>query len=118
MTTEQCLRRLSQKSNNGWHSSINSLNFQLSLIKKLYRKNGLDLIMTCSACPEQYDVFKDGIQVAYYRLRHGEFRVDYKECGGETIYETQVNGDGIFDDNERLYNLTKAMRAVLNKMIP
>lgn len=89
---------------------------QMPLVKKLYEKNGLELKMTCGACPEQYDVFKDGKQVAYYRLRHGEFRVDYPECGGETIYEAEPSGDGIFDDNERLVYLSKAMRQVLLKL--
>jgi hypothetical protein len=100
----------------GWSNSMNMQDAQMPLAKKLYAKNGLELQMTCSACPEQYDVFKDGKQVAYYRLRHGEFSVDYPECGGETIYEAEPSGDGIFDDNERLVYLSKAMRALLYKI--
>jgi len=75
-----------------------------------------ELILTCHACPEQYEVFKDGKQVAYYRLRHGEFRVDLGECGGETIYEAEPNGDGIFDADERFIYLIKAIREVLLKI--
>jgi hypothetical protein len=43
--------------------------------------------MTCTGCPEQYDVFDEqGEQVAYIRLRWGTLRVDVPDCGGEDIY--------------------------------
>ena len=38
--------------------------------------NGYRLILTCGACPEQYDVFDGDRQVGYLRLRHGHFRAD------------------------------------------
>jgi hypothetical protein len=115
MNIVQTFRRLGQQMN-GWTKSMSMQDAQMPLASKLYAKNGLELKMTCGACPEQYDVFKDGKQVAYYRLRHGEFRVDYPECGGETIYEAEPSGDGIFYDNERLVYLSKAMRQVLLKL--
>lgn len=87
---------------------------QLPQIRAMYSSNGLDIKMTCEAMPEQYDVFKDGKQVAYLRLRHGEFRVDAPDCGKETIYETEPNGDGIFDADERLKYMELAMQAILN----
>lgn len=111
----QAFRRLGQQMN-GWNKSFDMQEAQLPLVKKLYTKNGLELKITCGACPEQYEVFKDGKQVAYYRLRHGEFRVDYPECGGETIYEAEPFGDGMFETNERLIYLTRAMRKVLQKI--
>jgi len=111
----QTLKRIGQQSK-GWAKPFNTQNSQMPIIKKLYLRNGLDLQMTCGACPEQYEVFKDGKQVAYYRLRHGEFRVDLGECGGETIYEAEPNGDGIFDADERFIYLIKAMREVLLKI--
>jgi hypothetical protein len=63
--------------------------------------------MTCIACPEQYDVFDaSGKQIGYVRLRHGELRCDYPDCGGETIYEVDPIGDGCFDsDEERDFHL-------------
>ena len=71
------------------------------------------LVLTCSACPEQYDVFDDlGQQVAYFRLRHGGFRVDVPDVGGETIYTANPEGDGIFKDHERVRYLTEAILAV------
>lgn len=69
--------------------------------------------LTCGACPEQYNVYLDGLQIGYLRLRHGNFRADYKYCGGETVYFARPKGDGIFDDNERLDYLRKAGKSLL-----
>lgn len=76
--------------------------------------NGLEFVCTCQACPEQYDVFKDGKQVAYVRLRWSHLRVDVPECGQTTIYSeeyndggTEVGYCGIFDDEGRRPQLTK-----------
>ena len=75
---------------------------------------------TCFACPEQYDAILDcaegdypiGAQVGYLRLRWGDFRVDFPDCGGETIYIAKPNGDGEFDDDERDYYLRFAVDAI------
>lgn len=74
------------------------------------------LEQTCYACPEQYDVFLDGKQVGYLRLRHGYFRCDYPNCGGETVYGSYTEGDGMFDEEERLYHLNKAIAALAKKL--
>jgi hypothetical protein len=64
--------------------------------------NGLLFTMTCGACPEQYDIFKDGQQVAYSRLRHGCLEVRVPDHSGEVIfYSDQTIGDGCFTDDER-----------------
>lgn len=73
---------------------------------------GLTLVCTCGACPEQYDVFDGDKQVGYLRLRHGWFRADVPQCGGETIHEAYPRGDGIFDDDERLAHLTEAVKKI------
>lgn len=70
------------------------------------------LRLTCGACPEQYEAFIGDVQVGYLRLRHGSFRVDYPECGGETIYEASPEGDGAFEDHERDYYLRFAVDAI------
>lgn len=117
MNIIQTLRRLGQQSMGGWAKSYEMLNHQLILIRKLYLKNNLTLKLTSGACPEQYEVFDNsGKQVAYLRLRHGEFRVDFPDCGGETIYEADPIGDGTFNEDERLVYLTNAMRAIIKKM--
>lgn len=79
--------------------------------------NGLIVIQTCGACPEQYDVFKDGKQVGYLRLRHGYFRVNYPNPGGEIIYEAEPKGDGIFEsEKERDFYLDAATKAISKKI--
>ena len=71
------------------------------------------LVQTCGACPEQYDVFLGSAKVGYLRLRHGHFSAEYPDCGGETVYEAQPEGDGIFEDHEREYYLRSAVDALL-----
>ena len=65
---------------------------------------------TCFACPEQYDVFVDGEKLGYLRLRHGEFRAEYR---GEDVLWGEPKGDGIFDEDERDEWLERASRAIL-----
>ena len=76
--------------------------------------DGCRLILTCPACPEQYEVFDDKTreQIGYLRLRHGWFRADVPECGGETVYEANPHGDGAFDEDERVGYLTNAVKAI------
>lgn len=78
--------------------------------------DGVTLKLTCGACPEQYDAFVDGKQVGYLRLRHGEFRVDYPDCGGETIFEAEPDGDGMFSRDERGVYLAQAVAAIRERM--
>mgnify|MGYP003526781326 CR=1 FL=1 len=68
-----------------------------------------DLIfnLTCSACPEQYDVYQkhsasEYTQVGYVRLRWGSLRCDYPDCGGETILLEDISdeGHGMFDNEK------------------
>lgn len=71
-----------------------------------------ELILTCHACPEQYDVLVDGKKVAYLRLRHGCFRVDVPECGDLTIFEAEPKGDGCFTNDERASYLYESIRRI------
>lgn len=71
---------------------------------------------TCSVCPEQYDVYLDGKQVGYLRLRHGHFRCDYPSWGEETIYSAYPKGDGEFYDDERDYYITEALKSIKEKL--
>lgn len=74
--------------------------------------DGYRLELTCGACPEQYDVYRGPLQVGYLRLRHGEFRADVPDCGGETVYEAEPEGDGEFTDTERDGYLRAAVAAI------
>ena len=80
-------------------------------------KKEIKLVETCGACPEQYDAFIGKEQVGYLRLRHGYFRVDYPYSGGETIYEAEPKGDGLFEEFERNYYLGKAKEAIFQTIL-
>jgi hypothetical protein len=76
------------------------------------------LVQTCGACPEQYDAFIGDRQVGYLRLRWGEFRVDYPDCGGETIYQAAI-GDwlqGAFDEQQWSHYLEAAKAAIRQRL--
>lgn len=89
---------------------------QIPIIEKLYKKYGLKIVCTCDCMPEQYEIFKDNVQVGYLRLRWGEFRIDYPDCGGDVLLECFPDGDGIFEDYERFNYLSKAMRCILSHL--
>ena len=76
---------------------------------------GCTLRLTCSACPEQYDVERRGVRIGYLRLRHGEFTAAYPDVDGEIVYEAEPRGDGAFEDDERMEHLTAAVRALLER---
>lgn len=77
-----------------------------------------DLVRTCFACPEQYEVYdKNNKRVGYLRLRHGEFTAEYPYCGGKTVYESYPDGDGIFEEYERMFELTKAIEAIHAQLV-
>ena len=78
--------------------------------------DGFRLVCTCGACPEQYEVFDGEKKVGYLRLRHGHFRCDYPDCGGETLYQSDTKGDGIFHDDERMPELKRAVEAIKKRM--
>lgn len=77
---------------------------------------GCKLVRTCSACPEQYDVFLEGEEVGYLRLRHGTFRAYYPNwMSDEVVYLANPEGDGVFTPEEREDYLTRAIEALLKR---
>lgn len=76
----------------------------------------IELVMTCSACPEQYDAYWNGLLVGYLRLRHGDFTVTFPNVYGEIIYSAEPAGDGSFEDHERDYYLMEAEKAIICKL--
>lgn len=78
------------------------------------------LVKTCAACPEQYDVLRGERQVGYLRLRSGYFRCDYPDVDGKTIYEHYFEDKlkGMFDDeDERRKYLTEALTALKDTIL-
>lgn len=74
------------------------------------------LVQTCGACPEQYDGYINGKQVAYFRLRWGLFTVECPDCEGELVYRHEFNDRllGMFEsEEERGEHLTRACEQVL-----
>jgi hypothetical protein len=79
----------------------------------------LKFLLTCGACPEQYDVFHNGKQVGYVRLRWGVLRVDCPDVGGETVYSHSFDDPmkGCFDnESESMYHLTIAAEKLLERV--
>lgn len=74
--------------------------------------DALELVLTCSACPEQYDAMFDGRLVGYLRLRHGEFTVTCPDVDGQIVLDARPRGDGSFDDDERDDYLRRAKAAI------
>lgn len=75
------------------------------------------LVQTCYAFPEQYDAFDGDKQVGYLRLRHGFFTVECPDTGGKLVYESQPDGDGMFEAEERSKHLDAAVLAIENWML-
>lgn len=80
-------------------------------------KSKFRLHQTCWAYPEQYDVFLGEKQVGYLRLRHGMFRCEYPDVGGEIIYTNTECGDGTFDDDETRERCLEAAVAAIAKKL-
>lgn len=71
------------------------------------------VVKTCSACPEQYDVFFNGEQIAYIRLRWGVLTCD---LGKTEIYRYTFEDDtkGFFDsDYEREIFINDILKTIL-----
>ena len=50
-----------------------------------------DIVMTCSACPSQWDAKTEHGEYVYIRYRWGSFRID---INGEQIHNEMI-GDGL-----------------------
>lgn len=73
----------------------------------------INLVMTCGACPEQYDAYLNGEKVGYLRLRHGLFAVWNADQSERLWHTSDIKGDGIFaDDEERDPILKKARKKI------
>ena len=81
---------------------------------------GLNFKCTCSACPEQYDVFDNsGNIVGYIRLRWGALTCEYPYVFGEEIYYASV-GDGwsgcFKNENQRKHHLNNIADKILERV--
>ena len=80
--------------------------------------NGLRFVLTCYACPEQYDVYDGDKQVGYVRLRGGHLRAEYPDVCGKPVYSSEIGDDawaGMFTNNsERKFHLEKIANELIN----
>lgn len=90
-----------------------------------YEVNDLKFYCTCSACPEQYDVYRKISEekyemVCYIRLRYGKLRADFPDVGGIQIYEAYWEDDpclGIFpSEEEREYHLNNIAKEIVQAL--
>ena len=78
---------------------------------------GLYFYLTCSACPEQYDVENSyGNLVGYVRLRWGTLSCEYPNVGGEVIYTASI-GDGLTGCFESDEQRTKHLNNIADKIL-
>lgn len=81
---------------------------------------GLYFYLTCSACPEQYDVEdSNGNLVSYVRLRWGHLYCDYPYIDGETIYTADISDGftGCFESDEQgMKHLNNIADKILEKI--
>ena len=79
------------------------------------------LQLTCFACPEQYDIFVQGKQVGYARLRGGQYTVSVPECSDDIVYYKDFMDDGwkgCFDNQkERLEYLTAGCNEIRKRRL-
>lgn len=82
---------------------------------------GLEFKLTCLACPEQYDVFLDGVQVAYVRLRHGFLRVWVPDCDDDDnliyTHEFDDGWKGTFDSDEERFDYLYEIAKIIKKKV-
>lgn len=80
--------------------------------------DGLEFNLTSFAWPEQYDIFKDGKQVGYFRLRNGWLAVWHPKPGDVLALEATY-GDafcGQLKDEDRARYLKIAAYAINKKI--
>lgn len=85
-----------------------------------YIIQGLNFIGTCGSCPEQYDVVNSlGMQVGYLRLRGGNFRVEFPDVNGITLFANKFedNWKGCFDSEEERMKYLEIAAICINKQL-
>lgn len=79
----------------------------MARLKPLLVIDGLAFELTCSACPEQYDVWlgERQEQVGYVRVRWGHAWAYHPDFMGEPVYDEPIGDDDLagqfIDDDQR-----------------
>ena len=86
------------------------------------RIQDFDFVETCSACPEQYDVYLGGNLVGYVRLRYGQLSAWCPTITGNPeheVYTHQFEDEWLgefHDDDERTEYLNECADAIMARM--
>lgn len=79
------------------------------------------VVLTCAACPEQWDILIDGDIVGYLRCRSSRWRLDYPEVGGETLIDEPWHPErGRYEsnfDDERPAIFERVFRALVMRIL-
>ena len=84
-------------------------------------RNDYKLVQTCSACPEQYDVYLDNQVIGYIRLHRGHFSAQYfyiDDANSTIVYHAYLDYNGRFVDEHRNYYLNQAIAALDRHIYP
>ncbi|KRA41681.1 hypothetical protein [Devosia sp. Root635] len=78
--------------------------------------SGLRMERTCSAAPEQYEIFRGDDAAGYIRVRWSRFTVDYPSAGDEILFDGSTDGFAAFTDSERDSYLLMAIDLILSRL--
>lgn len=84
--------------------------------------NLMKLELTCSACPEQYELYSllDKKIKGYFRVRWSAFTCEFPDVDGELVYLNYIDEggwSGTFNSPEqRIEELTKAIKEIIKKL--
>ena len=84
--------------------------------------NLMELKLTCSASPEQYELYSllDKQIKGYFRVCWSSFTCEFPDVGGELVYDNYIDKDGWsgkFNSHEqRIEELTKAIKEIIKKL--
>jgi len=62
-------------------------------------------VLTCGACPTQYDFFTDAEEYIYFRFRHGYLSISEN---GIEVYCTPDKGDGVMSFDRVKHHMQQA----------
>ena len=91
--------------------------FEMTQDQLSRRVDSVLFLNTCAGYPEQYDIYLDGKQIGYFRLRHGAYSVNCPDVLGKSVLRVGIGdgfGRGEFNtEEERSEGLAKATVACL-----
>jgi hypothetical protein len=84
------------------------------MMPNYYTFGNYQFVLTCTRCPEKYDVCTEtGEKCGYIRIDDEDLKCYYPCYGGELIYFAEITGlDSFKDDEERFFHLGKIAEVI------